>query len=160
VKCPFPDLPLDCLSNLFAILLYSNLQKGYGLFAGDRNISPMVILDEIAGRKALIEAAGIKTGRVLNVVMGNCGCTAFFLAGDGFQVVGIDNSPEAVRKSRRDAQKESFSGSFEARVANGGQLPFAVHTTFRESSFVDTVRNAPLYFSNTPNRIDHSTKYS
>ena len=84
----------------------------------------MVILDDIADRKALIEAAGIKEGRVLDVGMGNCGCMAFFLASGGFQVVGIDRSPEAVRKSKKDAQKEIFSGTFEARVANGEHLPF------------------------------------
>ena len=84
----------------------------------------MVILDDIAGRKALIKAAGIKTGRVLDVGMGNCGCMAFFLASAGFHVVGIDNSPDAVRKSKQDAQEEIFSGTFEARVANGEHLPF------------------------------------
>lgn len=81
-------------------------------------------MDDMVGRKALIEASGLKTGRVLDVGMGSCGCMAIFLARDGFQVVGIDRSPEAVRKSRQDAQKESFTGTFEARVANGEHLPF------------------------------------
>jgi ubiquinone/menaquinone biosynthesis C-methylase UbiE len=84
----------------------------------------MLIMDDMAGRKALIEASGLKTGRVLDVGMGNCGCMAFFLASNGFHVVGIDNSPEAVSKSRQDAKKERFIGTFEAQVANGEHLPF------------------------------------
>lgn len=87
----------------------------------------MMIMDDIAGRKALIEASGLKTGRVLDVGMGNCGCMGIILARDGFQVIGIDRSPEAVHNSRQDAQKEKFTGTFEAQVANGEHLPFEEH---------------------------------
>jgi ubiquinone/menaquinone biosynthesis C-methylase UbiE len=81
-------------------------------------------MDDISDRKALIEASGLKTGRVLDVGMGSCGCMAIFLARSGFQVIGIDHSPEAVLISRQEAQKESFTGTFDARVADGEHLPF------------------------------------
>ena len=84
----------------------------------------MLVMDDMVDRKALIEASGLKTGRVLDVGMGSCGCMAFFLASEGFQVMGIDHSPDAVRKSRQDAKKASFTGTFEARVANAEHLPF------------------------------------
>ena len=84
----------------------------------------MLIMDDMAGRRALIEASGLQTGRVLDVGMGNCGCMAIFLARDGFHVVGIDRSSEAVRRSIKDAQDESFPGTFEERVANAEKLPF------------------------------------
>ncbi len=34
-------------------------------------------MDDIAGRKALLEASGLKKGRVLDIGMGDCGCMFF-----------------------------------------------------------------------------------
>jgi ubiquinone/menaquinone biosynthesis C-methylase UbiE len=85
----------------------------------------MLHIDDIAARKELITASGLKKGRVLDVGMGNCGCMALFLAKEGFHTVGVDSSPEAVHESEQNAQKESFAGVFEASVAKGEHLPFA-----------------------------------
>ena len=85
----------------------------------------IAVMDDLAGRKSLIEASGLKTGRILDVGMGHCGCMAFSLARSGFQVIGIDYLTDAVYDSKQDAQKEHhFSGTFEALVANGERLPF------------------------------------
>lgn len=46
------------------------------------------------------------------------------MAKRGFDVVGIDHSPNAVHDSRKDAKKERFKGTFEARLANAENLPF------------------------------------
>lgn len=81
-------------------------------------------MDDIAGRKALIKASGLKEGRILDIGMGDCGCMSFFLAKRGFDVIGIDHSPNAVHDSRKDAKKERFKGTFEARLANAENLPF------------------------------------
>jgi demethylmenaquinone methyltransferase/2-methoxy-6-polyprenyl-1,4-benzoquinol methylase len=80
--------------------------------------------DDLAGRKALIKASGIKTGRILDVGIGKCGCMSFFLAGKGFNVIGIDHFPKAVHDSRKKAKNKKFKGSFEARLGNAEDLPF------------------------------------
>jgi len=49
-----------------------------------------MIMDDVSSRMALLEASGLKTGRVLDIGMGSCACMALFLASHGFQVVGID----------------------------------------------------------------------
>lgn len=81
-------------------------------------------MDDLAGRKALIKASGLKEGRILDIGMGDCGCMSFFLSRRGFDVIGIDHSPNAVHDSRKDAKKEKFKGTFEARLANAENLPF------------------------------------
>jgi len=81
-------------------------------------------IDDLAGRKALIKASGLKKGHILDIGMGDCGCMSFFLAKRGFNVIGIDRSPNAVHNSRRDAEKERFKGAFEAKLANAENLPF------------------------------------
>lgn len=81
-------------------------------------------MDDLKGRKALLRTSGLKGGRILDIGMGDCGCMSFFLARRGFDVIGIDNSPNAVHDSRKDAQKKKFKGSFEARLANAESLPF------------------------------------
>jgi demethylmenaquinone methyltransferase/2-methoxy-6-polyprenyl-1,4-benzoquinol methylase len=82
-------------------------------------------MDDLSGRKALIKAAGLKKGRMLDVGLGNCGCMAFFLAKKGFNVIGIDSSPKAVHVSRKKAMNKKFKGAFEARLANAEKLPFS-----------------------------------
>jgi 2-polyprenyl-3-methyl-5-hydroxy-6-metoxy-1,4-benzoquinol methylase len=57
-------------------------------------------MDDLAGRKALIKTSGLKAGRILDIGMGDCGCISFFLAKRGFEVIGIDHSPNAVHNSR------------------------------------------------------------
>lgn len=84
----------------------------------------MIEIDDLAGRKTLIKATGLKEGRILDIGMGNCGCMSFFLAKRGFDVIGIDRSPNAIHESRKDAKKEKFKGSFEAKLANAENLPF------------------------------------
>lgn len=81
-------------------------------------------MDDLAGRKALIKTSGLKEGRILDIGMGNCGCMSFFLAKRGFDVIGIDRSPNAVHESRKDAKKEKFKGTFKAKLANAENLPF------------------------------------
>jgi ubiquinone/menaquinone biosynthesis C-methylase UbiE len=49
---------------------------------------------------------------------------SFFLAKRGFDVVGIDHSPNAVYDSREDAKKRKFKGTFEAKLAKAEELPF------------------------------------
>ncbi len=72
----------------------------------------------------LLNASGLKEGRILDIGMGDCGCMSFFLARRGFNVIGIDHSPNAVHDSRKDAEKRKFKGIFEARLANAESLPF------------------------------------
>lgn len=81
-------------------------------------------IDDLAGRKALIKASGLKKGHVLDIGMGDCGCMSFFLARRGFDVVGIDRSPHAIHNSRENARKKKFKGSFEAKLADAENLPF------------------------------------
>lgn len=81
-------------------------------------------IDDLAGRKALIKASGLKEGRILDIGMGDCGCMSFFLAKRGFDVIGIDRLPNAIHESRKDAEKERFKGTFKARLANAENLPF------------------------------------
>jgi len=81
-------------------------------------------MDDLTGRKELLEASGLKKGHILDIGMGDCGCMSFFLAKRGFDVIGIDRSPNAVHNSRKDAEKEKFSGKFEAKLADAENLPF------------------------------------
>ncbi len=81
-------------------------------------------MDDIAGRKALLEASGLKKGRVLDIGLGVCGCMYFYLVRRGFQVVGIDRSPHAVHEARLRAAKLRCFGSFAARKADADRLPF------------------------------------
>jgi ubiquinone/menaquinone biosynthesis C-methylase UbiE len=81
-------------------------------------------MDDIAARKTLIKATGLKGGRILDIGMGDCGCMSFFLARKGFDVIGIDRSPNAVHDSRKDAGKLKFKGSFQAKLANAERIPF------------------------------------
>jgi len=81
-------------------------------------------MDDLAGRRALIKASGLKKGRILDIGMGDCGCMSFFLAKRGFDVIGIDRSPRAIYGSKKDTKKESFRGSFEAKLASAENLPF------------------------------------
>jgi 2-polyprenyl-3-methyl-5-hydroxy-6-metoxy-1,4-benzoquinol methylase len=53
-------------------------------------------MDDLAGRKSLIKASGLKKGHILDIGMGDCGCMSFFLAKRGFNVTGIDRSSIAV----------------------------------------------------------------
>ena len=82
-------------------------------------------MDDLSGRKALIKAAGLKKGRVLDVGLGNCGCMSFFLAKMGFNVIGIDHSTKAVHVSRNKSKNKNFKGTFEGRLADAEKLPFA-----------------------------------
>ncbi len=81
-------------------------------------------MDDIAGRKALLEASGLKKGRVLDIGMGDCGCMSFYLVRRGFQVVGIDSSSKAVHEARETAAGRKYSGLFSAKRANAERLPF------------------------------------
>ncbi len=81
-------------------------------------------MDDIAGRKALLEASGLTKGRILDIGMGDCGCMSFYLARKGFQVVGIDSSSKAVHEARETAAGRKCSGLFSAKRANAEQLPF------------------------------------
>ena len=81
-------------------------------------------MEDIAGRKALFEASGLKKGRILDIGMGDCCCMSFFLARRGFQVVGIDRSSKAVHEARAKAANMKCSGSFVAKRANANRLTF------------------------------------
>ncbi len=60
-------------------------------------------IDDLKGRKQLVYLSGIERGRILDMGMGDCGCMSFFLAQQGFEVIGIDSSSTAVHKSRKEA---------------------------------------------------------
>jgi len=79
---------------------------------------------DIAARRALVRASGLRRGRVLDVGMGGCACMSLFLARKGFEVTGIDSSPQAVHEARQKAKKNRLRGRFEARRANAKSLPF------------------------------------
>jgi ubiquinone/menaquinone biosynthesis C-methylase UbiE len=81
-------------------------------------------MDDLAGRKALIEVSGLKEGHILDIGMGDCGCMSFFLAKRGFNVIGIDRSPYAIHESRKDGRRKRFKGSFTAKLAKAENLPF------------------------------------
>jgi ubiquinone/menaquinone biosynthesis C-methylase UbiE len=81
-------------------------------------------MDDLIGREALIKGSGLKKGRILDIGIGDCGCMAFFLARRGFHVIGIDHSPIAVHGSRESAKRSKFKGSFQAKLADAGYLPF------------------------------------
>lgn len=81
-------------------------------------------MDDIAGRKALLEASGLTKGRILDIGMGECGCMSFYLARRGFQVVGIDSSSKAVHEARETAARRKCSGLFSGKRANAELLPF------------------------------------
>ena len=81
-------------------------------------------MDDLAGRKELIKFSRLKSGYVLDIGMGDCGCMSFFLASRGFDVVGIDYSPYAIHESRKDAVRKKIKGSFKAKLANAENLPF------------------------------------
>lgn len=84
----------------------------------------MTRFEDTTGRNTLVKLSGIKSGRVLDVGMGECACMAFYLANKGFIVTGIDRSPHAVHCARRNAIKKHFKGSFFARRADATKLPF------------------------------------
>lgn len=81
-------------------------------------------MHDVAGRKALFEASGLKKGRILDIGMGDCGCMSFYLVRRGFHVVGIDRSSIAVHAARVKAANRKCSGSFAAKRANAERLPF------------------------------------
>jgi len=81
-------------------------------------------MDDLTGRRILLDATGLKEGRILDIGMGDCGCMSFFLARRGFNVIGIDHSPNAVHGSRESAKRSKFKGSFGARLADAEDLPF------------------------------------
>jgi 2-polyprenyl-3-methyl-5-hydroxy-6-metoxy-1,4-benzoquinol methylase len=75
-------------------------------------------MDDLAGRKALIKTSGLKEGCILDIGMGNCGCMSFFLAKRGFDVIGIDRSPNAVHNSRIHANPYLTFLSFSYKGSN------------------------------------------
>jgi tRNA1(Val) A37 N6-methylase TrmN6 len=44
----------------------------------------MIVIDDLAGKKAIIKVSGLKEGHILDIGIGNCGCMSFFLAKRGF----------------------------------------------------------------------------
>ena len=86
-------------------------------------------IDDLKGRKQLLNLSGLKRGRILDMGMGDCGCMSFFLAQRGFEVIGIDSSSTAVHKSRKEAELKKFKGSFQVRRMN------AEKTSFEEEKF-------------------------
>ena len=86
-------------------------------------------IDDLQGRRQLLELSGLGGGRILDMGMGDCGCMSFFLAQRGFEVVGIDSSSIAVHNSRKGADLKKFKGSFRVRRMN------AEKTSFEDESF-------------------------
>jgi len=84
----------------------------------------MTSVEDITGRDTLLNAAGLKTGHVLDIGMGGCACMAFYLARKGFDVTGIDRSPHAVHLARENAKGKRLKGIFVARRADATKLPF------------------------------------
>jgi len=81
-------------------------------------------VDDLEGRKQLLNLSGLKRGRILDMGMGDCGCMSFFLARKGFDVIGIDFSSTAVHNSRKEADLRKFKGSFQVRRMNAEQTSF------------------------------------
>ena len=43
-----------------------------------RLILEKLTMDDFKGREALLNASGLKEGRILDIGMGDCGCMSFF----------------------------------------------------------------------------------
>jgi ubiquinone/menaquinone biosynthesis C-methylase UbiE len=84
----------------------------------------MARIEDTTGRDVLLEASGLKRGHVLDIGVGGCACMAFYLAGKGFDVTGIDRSPHAIHGARQNALRKRFKGTFEARKADATNMPF------------------------------------
>ena len=85
---------------------------------------PMSRVEDTAGRDALLKAAGVKSGRVLDIGMGGCACMALYLARKGYEVTGIDRSSHAVHRARKNAEGKRLRGAFTARRGDAAKLPF------------------------------------
>ncbi len=53
---------------------------------------------DLSVREELLDASGLRNGRVLDVGMGGGTCMARLLVQHGFDVVGVDRSADAVRE--------------------------------------------------------------
>lgn len=84
----------------------------------------MASVEGTTGRDALLNAAGLKSGKVLDIGMGGCACMAFYLARKGFDVTGIDRSSHAVHRARESVKRQRLKGAFSARRADATNLPF------------------------------------
>ncbi len=84
----------------------------------------MASVEDTTGRDALLNAADLKSGKVLDIGMGGCACMAFYLAHKGFDVTGIDRSSHAVHRARESAKGKRLKGAFVARRADATKLPF------------------------------------
>ena len=84
----------------------------------------MARIEDTTGRDVLLEASRLKSGHVLDIGTGGCACMAFYLAGKGFDMTGIDRSPHAVHGARQNALRKRFKGTFEARKADATNMPF------------------------------------
>jgi len=81
-------------------------------------------MDDLSGRKKLLKASRLKRGRVLDIGLGECGCMSLFLAKNGFDVIGIDNSTKAIHNSRKEAEKAKLKGTLEVMLCNADNLFF------------------------------------
>ncbi len=81
-------------------------------------------VEDTTGREALLKAAGVKSGRVLDIGMGGCACMALYLARKGYEVTGIDRSSHAIHRARENAKGKRLRGEFTARRADATKLPF------------------------------------
>jgi SAM-dependent methyltransferase len=60
---------------------------------------------------ALVESGRVKPCKAIDLGCG-AGNYAVYLAGKGFEVIGIDNSPAAIRIARENANKKGVTGTF------------------------------------------------
>ena len=77
---------------------------------------PFVPISWIFGRHTtlvkLVETGRIAPGRAIDIGCGEGSNGTIFLAKNGFDVTGVDFSPTAIKRARRNAQKEGVEVTF------------------------------------------------
>jgi SAM-dependent methyltransferase len=82
-----------------------------------------IVPPEIVAWIETAESNGLSPGRALDLGCGT-GTTSIFLAGRGWDVVGIDFAPNAIHQARRKAQAARLTGSATFHSADVSRLDF------------------------------------
>ncbi|MBI5957148.1 MAG: class I SAM-dependent methyltransferase [Chloroflexi bacterium] len=85
-----------------------------------------IVPPEIVAWIAQAESAGIPPGRALDLGCGT-GTTSVYLAAHGWQTVGVDFVPQAIRRARRKASEQGLNGRVTFRRADVSHPAFLQH---------------------------------